>query len=125
MPDMKPVSGRKPGKRATAPAVPPIDPQAFLQATEGIRSDRKLKAGDVVFGQGDPADAVFYIRSGRIQLTVVSDQGKEGVIALFGPGDFFGEGCLAGQPRAHGVGRRHRAVGRRPDREGGDGPAAP
>jgi CRP-like cAMP-binding protein len=63
-----------------------------------VRSDRKLNAGDVVFGQGDPSDAIFYIRTGRIQLTVVSDQGKEGVIALFGPGDFFGEGCLAGQP---------------------------
>lgn len=75
-----------------------VDAQAFLQATEGTRSDRKLKAGEVVFGQGDPADTIFYIRTGRVQLTVVSDQGKEGVIALFGPGDFFGEGCLAGQP---------------------------
>jgi len=52
----------------------------------------------VIFRQGDPADAVFYVRTGRIQLTVVSDQGKEGIIALFAPGDFFGEGCLAGQP---------------------------
>jgi CRP/FNR family cyclic AMP-dependent transcriptional regulator len=98
MPDEKPVSGPKPKKRATRSGAPALDPQAFLRATEGMRSDRKLKVGDVVFGQGDPSDAIFYIRTGRIQLAVVSDQGKEGVIALFGPGDFFGEGCLAGQP---------------------------
>jgi len=48
--------------------------------------------------QGDASDAVFFIRTGRVQLTVVSDQGKEGVIAMFGPGDFFGEGCLTAQP---------------------------
>lgn len=48
--------------------------------------------------QGDPADAVFYIEKGRVQLTVVSEHGKEGVIAMPSIGDFFGEGCLAGQP---------------------------
>ena len=48
--------------------------------------------------QGDPADAVFYIEKGKVQLTVVSEQGKEGVIAMLGAGEFFGEGCLAGQP---------------------------
>ena len=75
-----------------------LDPQAVLVATEGARSDVRARKGDVVFRQGDPADAVFYVKTGRIQLTVVSDQGKEGIIALFSPGDFFGEGCLAGQP---------------------------
>ncbi|HET7718264.1 MAG TPA: Crp/Fnr family transcriptional regulator [Bauldia sp.] len=97
MPEVKPVSGRKPRKRGND-AVSAVDPEAFLAATEGARVDRKLRTGDVVFGQGDPADAIFFIRTGRVQLTVVSDQGKEGVIALLGPGDFFGEGCLAGQP---------------------------
>jgi CRP-like cAMP-binding protein len=97
MQDVKPVSGRKSRKRGTGAAAA-VDPEAFLAATEGTRSERKVKAGEVVFGQGDQADAIFHIRTGRIQLTVVSDQGKEGVIALFGPGDFFGEGCLAGQP---------------------------
>jgi CRP/FNR family cyclic AMP-dependent transcriptional regulator len=48
--------------------------------------------------QGDPADAVFYIQKGKIKLTVVSKQGKEAVVAILGAGDFFGEGCLAGQP---------------------------
>ncbi|MEJ0011679.1 MAG: Crp/Fnr family transcriptional regulator [Bauldia sp.] len=89
-------SGKRPKAKAKLPAV--LDPQAVLAATEGVRSDLKSKKGDVIFRQGDTADAVFYVRSGRIQLTVVSDQGKEGVIALFAPGDFFGEGCLAGQP---------------------------
>jgi CRP-like cAMP-binding protein len=51
----------------------------------------------VVFSQGDPADAIFYIQKGKIKLTVVSRRGKEAVIAILGPGDFFGEGCLAGQ----------------------------
>lgn len=57
-----------------------------------------MNAGEVAFAQGSPADAVYFIRAGRIQLTVVSDQGKEGVIALLGAGDFFGEGSLSGQP---------------------------
>ncbi len=76
----------------------PFDPQTLLAATNGAQSDFKFRPQEIVFTQGDLADAVFYLKSGRIQLTVVSDQGKEGIIALFGPGDFFGEGCLAGQP---------------------------
>ena len=51
-----------------------------------------------IFLQGNPADAVFYIRKGRVQITVISEQGKVGVIGMLGAGDFFGEGCLAGQP---------------------------
>jgi CRP-like cAMP-binding protein len=53
--------------------------------------------GEVVFSQGDHADAVFYLQKGKLKLTVVSDQGKEAVIAILEAGDFFGEGCLAGQ----------------------------
>src|ERR1700683_1591589 len=51
-----------------------------------------------VFSQGDPADAIFYIQQGKIKLTVVSQQGKEAVVAILATGNFFGEGCLAGQP---------------------------
>ncbi len=76
-----------------------LDPAFFAAGFAGIATDPELNATDVVFRQGDPADAVFYVETGRIQLTIVSDQGKEGVIALLGPGDFFGEGCLSGQPR--------------------------
>jgi CRP/FNR family transcriptional regulator, cyclic AMP receptor protein len=52
----------------------------------------------VIFAQGDPADAVFYIEKGTVKLTVLSDRGKAAVVAMLGRGDFFGEGCLAGQP---------------------------
>ncbi|MGJ3261563.1 MAG: Crp/Fnr family transcriptional regulator [Rhodospirillales bacterium] len=76
-----------------------FDGRAFL-ASAGIgRRSVKYKARSTVFAQGDPADAVFYIEKGSVQITVVSDQGKEGVIAMLGEGDFFGEGCLAGQQR--------------------------
>ena len=76
-----------------------LDPTLVTAGFAGFATDPELNAKDVVFSQGDPADAVFYIETGRVQLTIVSDQGKEGVIALLGPGDFFGEGCLSGQPR--------------------------
>ena len=52
----------------------------------------------MIFSQGDPADALFYIHKGKVKLTVLSRQGKEAVVAILGAGDFFGEGCLAGQP---------------------------
>jgi CRP-like cAMP-binding protein len=51
-----------------------------------------------VFGQGEPADAVFYVRRGKVKLAVTSAQGKEAIVAILGAGEFFGEGCLAGQP---------------------------
>ena len=75
------------------------DPAAVVAALADIASDPAVVAQDVVFRQGDPADAVFYIQTGKVEITIVSDQGKEGVIALLGPGDFFGEGCLSGQLR--------------------------
>jgi len=56
-----------------------------------------------VYRQGDPADAVFYIRSGKVKSTVVSEQGKEAVVAILGTGDFVGEGCLTGQPQRLGT----------------------
>lgn len=78
--------------------VPAIDPKTVDVVTNGDGLNLSFKAREVVFRQGDAADAVFYVKTGRVQITVVSDQGKEGVIALFGPGHFFGEGCLAAQP---------------------------
>ncbi|MDQ2078613.1 Crp/Fnr family transcriptional regulator [Xanthobacteraceae bacterium Astr-EGSB] len=59
----------------------------------------KHRKGDVVFLQGDDADSVIYIKEGRIKVTVVSTQGKEAVVAMLGPDEFLGEGCLIGQPR--------------------------
>jgi CRP/FNR family transcriptional regulator, cyclic AMP receptor protein len=59
---------------------------------------RKYRPKKVVFQQGGPADAVFFIQSGKVELLVLSEQGKEGVVTILGAGDFFGEGCLVGQP---------------------------
>ena len=58
----------------------------------------KYQKDQIVFSQGDPADAVFYIQKGKIKLTVVSERGKEAVVAILGPGQFFGEGCMNGHP---------------------------
>jgi CRP/FNR family transcriptional regulator, cyclic AMP receptor protein len=76
---------------------PPFDPTVFLAIAGKGRTLADHPKSHKVFLQGDPADAIFYIQKGKIKLTVVSKQGKEAVVALLGPGDFFGEGCLAGQ----------------------------
>jgi CRP/FNR family cyclic AMP-dependent transcriptional regulator len=76
-----------------------FDPEAFLAKADGGRSISKYGKGQVVFAQGDPADAVFYIREGRVKISVVSPQGKEAVVAFLKAGDFVGEGCLTGRPR--------------------------
>jgi CRP/FNR family cyclic AMP-dependent transcriptional regulator len=77
---------------------PRFDAEAFLTSVGAGRSAGRYSPNKIVFQQGDPADAVFYIQKGKVKLTVVSEQGKEGVIAMLEAGDFFGEGCLAGQP---------------------------
>ena len=76
---------------------PSFDPKSFLARVGDGRSICKYRKGQVVFSQGDPGDAVFYIQKGRAKLTVVSEHGKEVVIAILGVEEFFGEGCLAGQ----------------------------
>ena len=75
-----------------------FDPKVFLAQTGKGRALADHAKNHTLFLQGEPADAIFYIQKGKIKLTVVSKQGKEAVVALLGPGDFFGEGCLAGQP---------------------------
>jgi CRP/FNR family transcriptional regulator, cyclic AMP receptor protein len=76
---------------------PSFDPKSFLSKVGGGRSLAKIAKGQSIFSQGDLADAVFYIQSGRVKVTVVSEEGKEAVIAIFGTAEFFGEGCLAGR----------------------------
>jgi CRP/FNR family cyclic AMP-dependent transcriptional regulator len=76
-----------------------FDAKAFLATVDTGRSRSNYRTDEVIFSQGDPADAAFFIQNGKVKLTVVSEQGKEAVVALSGPGEFFGEGCLAGQPR--------------------------
>jgi CRP/FNR family transcriptional regulator, cyclic AMP receptor protein len=73
--------------------------ERFLTTANGGRTIAKYRKGQKVFRQGDPADAVFYIQEGEVKVCVVSEQGKEAVVALHRKGDFFGEGCLSGQPR--------------------------
>jgi len=77
---------------------PTFDAQALLAAVGQGSTTRDYRKTQPIFGQGDRADAVFFVHRGKVKLTVLSRQGKQAVIALLGPGDFFGEGCLAGQP---------------------------
>ena len=77
---------------------PPFDPKVFLAKINGGRSVADYRKGQIVYTQGELADSVFYIQSGKVRKTIVSEQGKEAVVALLGTGDFFGEGCLTGEP---------------------------
>jgi|SRR5665213_2345063 len=77
----------------------PFDPKNFLTKVGKGRTIAAYRKNQPIFAQGGPADALFYIQKGRVKRTVVSRQGKEAIVAVLGPGDFFGEGCLAGQPR--------------------------
>jgi CRP/FNR family transcriptional regulator, cyclic AMP receptor protein len=74
-----------------------IDPH-FVTSVGAGRPVVKYESGQPIFRQGDAADAVFYIQNGGVRITVVSEQGKEGVIGMLDAGEFLGEGCLAGQP---------------------------
>ena len=75
-----------------------FDPKIFLAKVGEGKTISKYRKDKIVFSQGEVADAVFYIQQGRIKLTVTSEQGKEAVVAILGPGHFFGEGCLNGHP---------------------------
>jgi len=88
-----------PPKPLPAPATPPVfDVQAFLKSARISPRTVRFATGAVVFAQGAQANSVFYVQEGGIKLSVLSSTGKEAVVAMLGPGDFFGEGCLAGQP---------------------------
>jgi len=75
----------------------PFDAQAFLDSAGVSRTVVRFLPGDVIFRQGDACTHVMYIQSGNVKLSVLSKAGREAVVAMLGPGDFFGEGCLAGQ----------------------------
>lgn len=76
---------------------PSFDIESFLEKIDGGKTVSEYAMGEVIFSQGDTADAVFYVQKGRVALKVVSEQGKEAVVALLNAGNFFGETCLAGQ----------------------------
>jgi CRP-like cAMP-binding protein len=77
---------------------PVFDAQAFLDSAGLARKLAEFRKKEAIFSQGDPAKDVLYIRKGGVRLSVINEAGKEAVVAVLGPGDFFGEGCLAGQP---------------------------
>ena len=74
-----------------------FNPKTFLAKVGEGRSIRTYRKGDIVFSQGDPANEVFYLQKGKVKVTVISEQGKEAVVAILEGEEFFGEGCLAGQ----------------------------
>jgi CRP-like cAMP-binding protein len=84
--------------RNAAPAAPAFNAQAFLDAAGASKTKLDYARGEAIFAQGDACSHVLYIQTGGVKLSVLSRTGKEAVVAMLGPGDFFGEGCLAGQP---------------------------
>jgi CRP/FNR family cyclic AMP-dependent transcriptional regulator len=76
-----------------------FDPAAFLEIAAKGRTVLKHKTKEIIFSQGNDADSVFYIRQGKVKVTVVSKLGKEAVVAILGTDEFVGEGCLTGQPK--------------------------
>jgi CRP/FNR family transcriptional regulator, cyclic AMP receptor protein len=92
------AAGARTAKIAPRSNGTPRPPSAELVRLAAGGPPRAFKAQQRIFAQGDPADSVFFVRRGKVKLTVSSTSGKEAVIAMLGEGDFFGEGCLAGQP---------------------------
>src|SRR6202795_2529201 len=77
----------------------PFNVETFLATVDGGRTLSNYRKNQTVFSQGDPADSVFYVQEGKVKVCVVSERGKEAVVAIHGKKEFFGEGCLSGQPR--------------------------
>jgi CRP/FNR family transcriptional regulator, cyclic AMP receptor protein len=86
------------GARAAAKKLRQFDPKAFLSTIDGGRKIAAFPKKHAIFSQGESSDAVFYIQKGKVKLAVVSKNGKEATIGILNEGDFFGEGCLTGQP---------------------------
>jgi len=84
--------------KATPPKKFPFDLRVFLETAGVARQIVKYRRSEKIYSQGDPARGVKYIQEGGVKLSVINEDGKEAVVAMLGPGDFFGEGCLAGQP---------------------------
>jgi CRP/FNR family cyclic AMP-dependent transcriptional regulator len=83
--------------KSKAKEIYPFDAQAFLDSAGVSRKIVQYRRSQKIYSQGDPASSVMYIQDGGVKLTVVNEVGKEAVVGILGPGDFFGEGCLAGQ----------------------------
>jgi len=95
---------RRPKPRPVKPSAnqkgaPAFDPAVFLATAAVGRDISKFSKKKVIFAQGDDADAVFYIKKSKVKVAVISDEGKEAIVALLGADEFVGEGCLIGQPK--------------------------
>jgi CRP-like cAMP-binding protein len=89
---------KAPSKKSKTPAKKAsFDLQVFLETAGAERHILKFSRSENIYSQGDPANGVMYIQSGGVKLAVINEDGKEAVVAILGPGDFFGEGCLAAQ----------------------------
>jgi CRP-like cAMP-binding protein len=88
----------RPSNRRKTNAKMAFSAQDFLDSAGVRRKVTEFKKKDAIFSQGDPGTTVLYIQKGGVRLSVISETGKEAVVAVLGPGNFFGEGCLAGQP---------------------------
>jgi CRP/FNR family cyclic AMP-dependent transcriptional regulator len=89
---MKPKKPKQNGKAV------PFNPQVFLDTAGVERKVVQYRRNESIYSQGDAADTVMYIQKGGVRFSVVNGSGREAVVAMFGPSDFFGEGCMAGQP---------------------------
>src|SRR5689334_3348733 len=86
------------GRSSTSSPIPVFDPESFLRHLGPGRTVSRYRRNALIYSQSDPADAVFYVQEGKVKLTTVSESGKEAVIGIFSKGDFFGDGCIVGQP---------------------------
>ncbi|MGC1106471.1 MAG: cyclic nucleotide-binding domain-containing protein, partial [Candidatus Acidiferrales bacterium] len=87
----------KPKRHRNNRSVDSFDPQVFLDTAGVSRKVIDYRRGETIYSQGDAAETVMYVQNGGVKFTVVNGSGKEAVVAMFGPNDFFGEGCMAGQ----------------------------
>ena len=88
---------RRKKKPAANSASPEFDAQRFLDSSDVTKKIVEHRPRSVIFAQGDPSDNVIYIQKGAVRLSVFSRGGKDAIVAMFGPGEFLGEGCPAGQ----------------------------
>src|SRR6266851_10115120 len=88
---MKRRKSKKNGKAGS------FDPQVFLDTAGVARKVAEFRRGESIYSQGEAAESVMYVQKGGVKFSVVTGSGKEAVVAMFGPSDFFGEGCMAGQ----------------------------
>ncbi len=94
-----PLSKKVPPSRTKTKKKSAFDAQVYLDSVGASRRVVEFQGKQAIFSQGDPASSVMYIQKGGVKFTVVNESGKEAVVAIFGPGDFFGEGGMAGQTK--------------------------